>query len=282
MSALTTGSTTRLSAAEVIARLHQQKAVRAAKSRRRTAGVWFTRLAILASFVFAWEWASASGTINAAFFSQPSAILEYMGKALMDGSALENGIVTLREMALAFVIGSVAGIAFALLRVSFPYFSDVSGPYITVLNALPRVALAPMFVIWFGLGEESKVALAVSLVVFIVMITTEAGTRSIEQEYITAMRAMGANRGQIFRRVLLPGSVPSIFAGLRLAVVYSLLGVVFGEMLAANAGLGQQIQYFGSTFRTDGVLGTVLFLALIALALNWIVALAETRLSRWR
>lgn len=282
MSILTTDPGTRMSASEVLERLRQQKAARASKDRRRTAGVWFTRLAILVTFVTLWEWASASGAINAAFFSQPTAIVEYMGNALMDGSALQNGLVTLREMALAFVIGSAAGIAFALLRVSFPYFSDVSGPYITVLNALPRVALAPMFVIWFGLGEESKVALAVSLVVFIVMITTEAGTRSIEQEYITAMRAMGANRGQIFRRVLLPGSIPSIFAGLRLAVVYSLLGVVFGEMLAANAGLGQQIQYFGSTFRTAGVLGTILFLAAIALALNWLVAAVEARLSRWR
>lgn len=271
-----------LTADEVMARLKQEETQRHRAHQRRWAAVWTLRLAILAAFLVAWEWASRNQTIDPAFFSRPSEVWTFVGDFIRSGDAWTNGIVTLREMSTAFLIGSSAGIAFALLRVNFPFLADVSGPFITTLNSLPRVALAPMFVIWFGLGESSKVALAVSLVVFIVMITTEAGARSIESEYIVAMRAMGASRAQIFRKVLLPGSVPSIFAGLRLAVVYSLLGVVFGEMLAANAGLGQQIQFYGSTFRTDGVLGTLVLLAALALILNYVVGVLEARFSRWR
>lgn len=266
----------------VFARLKLAEQARKQHRRKRGAAVWFTRVAILVVFLALWQWGADSGVIDTLFFSSPSLVWAFLVEIMTSSEIYGHIGVTLGELFLAFVIGSAAGVFIALLRSSFTFLSDVSGPYLTILNALPRVALAPMFIIWFGIGETSKVAIAVSMVFFIMMVGTEAGARSIEQEYVTSMRAMGATKAQVFVKLLLPATVPAIFGGLRLAVTYSLLGVVFGEMLASRAGLGQQIQYYASTFRTDGVFGLLLVLALIALALNALVVFIESRLLRWQ
>ena len=164
----------------------------------------------------------------------------------------------------------------------FNYLAEVSGPFLTILNVLPRVALAPMFIIWFGVGEGSKVALAVSLVFFILMLTTEAGIKSLDRELILTMRALGATDRQLFWKVMLPGAVPAIFGGMRLGVVYALLAVVVGEMIAARQGLGQRIAFYAGSFQAEGVLGTILVLAMIGLALNFVVARAEAALLKWK
>jgi NitT/TauT family transport system permease protein len=188
----------------------------------------------------------------------------------------------LRETLLGFTIGSLAGIGAGILRMQFPFAADVSSPFLTILNVLPRIALAPMFIIWFGIGEGSKVALAISLVFFILMLNTEAGIKSLDRELVVTMRALGATDRQLFWKVMLPGAVPAIFGGLRLGVVYALLAVVVGEMISARMGLGQRISFYAASFRSEGVLGTILVLAVIGLALNFIVAQAEARLLRWK
>jgi NitT/TauT family transport system permease protein len=139
-----------------------------------------------------------------------------------------------------------------------------------------------MFIIWFGVGEGSKVALAVSLVFFILMLSTEAGIKSLDRELVLTMRALGATDRQLFWKVMLPGAVPAIFSGLRLGVVYSLLAVVVGEMISAQLGLGQRIAFYAASFRAEGVLGTILVLAMIGLVLNYAVSRAEAALLKWK
>jgi NitT/TauT family transport system permease protein len=266
----------------VLETLRRSEAEREARRFRRACWVWAARALVLVLFVGSWEWAIRAKVLDPFFFSQPSAIGMFLVEEFRDGSIWAHVLVTLRETLAGFALGAAAGIAAGIVRMQFPFAAEVSNPFLTILNVLPRVALAPMFIIWFGVGEGSKVALAVSLVFFILMLNTEAGIKSLDRELILTMRALGATNRQLFWKVMLPGAVPSIFGGMRLGVVYALLAVVVGEMISARMGLGQRIAFYAASFRAEGVLGTILVLAMIGLALNFVVARAEAILLRWK
>jgi NitT/TauT family transport system permease protein len=266
----------------VLATLRKSEADRLSRWRVRTFWVWTSRAIVLAVFLGSWEWAVDARLIDPFFFSQPSAIGRFLMDEVRDGSIWPHVLVTLRETLVGFAIGAAAGVAAGIVRMQFPFVADVSNPFLTILNVLPRVALAPMFIIWFGVGEGSKVALAVSLVFFILMLNTEAGIRSLDRELVVTMRALGATDRQLFWKVMLPGAVPAIFSGMRLGVVYALLAVVVGEMISARMGLGQRIAFYAASFRAEGVLGTILVLAMIGLGLNFVVVRAESMLLRWK
>ncbi|HEX2888124.1 ABC transporter permease [Vineibacter terrae] len=266
----------------VLDTLARSEADRRARRRRRTAWVWAARAIVLGLFVGLWQWTVDIGAIDPFFFSQPRAIAGFLVEEVRDGSIWPHVLVTLRETLVGFAVGAGGGVAAGIVRMQFPFVADVSNPFLTILNVLPRVALAPMFIIWFGVGEGSKVALAVSLVFFILMLNTEAGIRSLDRELVLTMRALGATDRQLFWKVMLPGAVPAIFGGLRLGVVYALLAVVVGEMISAHMGLGQRIAFHAASFRAEGVLGTILVLAVIGLGLNLAVVRAEQVLLRWR
>ncbi len=269
-------------AERVLETLQKSEADRLSRRRVRTFWVWTTRTIVLVVFLGAWEWAVDAKLIDPFFFSQPSAIGRFLLEEVHDGSIWPHVLVTLRETLVGFAIGAAAGVAAGIVRMQFPFAADVSNPFLTILNVLPRVALAPMFIIWFGVGEGSKVALAVSLVFFILMLNTEAGIRSLDRELVVTMRALGATDRQLFWKVMLPGAVPAIFGGMRLGVVYALLAVVVGEMISARMGLGQRIAFYAASFRAEGVLGTILVLAMIGLGLNFVVVRAESMLLRWK
>ncbi len=266
----------------VIETLKRSEDLRRAARRQRAVWVWAGRAAVLTLFLGLWELAIVRGWIDPFFFSQPSAIGHFLVEEFREGSIWPHVIVTVRETLAGFAIGASAGIGFGILRMQFSYLAEVSNPFLTILNVLPRVALAPMFIIWFGVGEGSKVALAVSLVFFILMLNTEAGIKSLDRELVVTMRALGATDRQLFWKVMLPGAVPAIFGGMRLGVVYALLAVVVGEMIAARMGLGQRIAFYAASFRAEGLLGTILVLAMIGLMLNFVVARAEAVLLRWK
>jgi NitT/TauT family transport system permease protein len=266
----------------VLDTLAKSEAERLSRRRVRTFWVWATRAIVLALFLGLWQGAVDARLIDPFFFSQPSAIGRFLEEEVRDGSIWPHVIVTLSETLVGFAIGAAAGVAAGIVRMQFPFAADVSNPFLTILNVLPRVALAPMFIIWFGVGEGSKVALSVSLVFFILMLNTEAGIRSLDRELILTMRALGATDRQLFWKVMLPGAVPAIFGGMRLGVVYSLLAVVVGEMISARMGLGQRIAFYAASFRAEGVLGTILVLAIIGLALNFVVVRAESLLLKWK
>jgi NitT/TauT family transport system permease protein len=268
--------------ADVLDTLERKEAARMGRRRRRIFWVWIARVVLIVLIVGAWEWAIRAGLIDAFFFSQPSAIGTFLVEEFREGSIWPHVAATLRATVTGFAIGAAAGVAAGIVRMQFPFVADVSDPYLTILNVLPRVALAPMFIIWFGVGESSKIALAVSLVFFILMLNTEAGIRSLDRELIITMRALGATDRQLFWKVMLPGAVPAIFGGMRLGVVYALLAVVVGEMIAARQGLGQRIAFYAASFRAEGVLGTILVLACIGLLLNLAVARTEVKLLRWK
>ena len=161
-------------------------------------------------------------------------------------------------------------------------FHRAAEPYLTLLNAMPRIALAPLFLLWFGLGIGSKIAAGVSLTFFIVLAATVAGIRGVNSDHLILSKALGATPQQVFIKVTLPSAVPVIFAGLRLGLIFALLGVVGAELIAAEHGLGQTLAYLQSTLRMDGVMVLLLLLALIGLSITSLMNRLERSLLGWQ
>ncbi len=168
-----------------------------------------------------------------------------------------------------------------LLLARYRLIGQAFDPYLTFVNAIPRVALAPLFLLWFGIRELSKVALAASIVFFVLEVITRSAVVMVDRDLLTIARLMGANSRQTFIRVVLPSIVPAIFGGFRLGIVYALLGAVLGEMLAAQSGLGQQLTLSAGLFRTDAVIGLMVVMGLLAAAINLAMTRIERRLLRW-
>lgn len=241
----------------------------------------FARLLLLVIVLGAWELCARQGWINVFFTSSPSQIAGFLWQTFASGSIFIDIAYTLSETIVGFLLGVVAGIALGLVLGRWRYTDSVLDPFLTFLNSMPRIALAPLFILWFGIGPGSKVILSISLVFFIMTINTRAGLRNIEHDWIVVTRLLGASVRDTYRHVLIPAAIPMIFAGARLALVYSLLGAVVGELLSAQHGLGQEIAYYSGVFQVDAVLGYVVVLAIMSVALNAILLAFESRVTRW-
>lgn len=249
----------------------------------RATPVWLGRIITLALLVGVWEYLSAHQMINQLFFGRPSKIAVFLFNGLfVEGQLIEHTVWTMGSTLAAFILGSGAGILVGLLFVAFPRAEQFLDPIFAGLNALPRIALAPLFLLWFGLGVASKIALGFSLTFFIVLGSTIAGARAVNLDHITLARTLGASASQVFRRITLPGAVPTVFAGLRLGLIYALLGVVGGEIIAAQKGLGQMLSFLAGTFQINGVFAVLFLLAVLATSLTWLMTTLELHLLRWR
>lgn len=240
-------------------------------------------LVFLMVFISAWEFASARGWLDATFFGRPSEIARYLYRGFLSEHNLWLDLgYTLLGTAVSFVLGSVLAILLGLVFVTWPRSERAADPYLTLLNAMPRIALVPLFLLWFGLGIGSKIAVGTSLSFFIVLANTVAGIRGVSGDLLTLTRSLGASPLQLFMQVTLPSAVPVIASGLRLALVYSMLGVVGAELIAAEHGLGQQLAYMQSTFNMNGVMGLLLALALLGVIVTSSMSRLERRLLKWQ
>ncbi|MBF9235500.1 ABC transporter permease [Microvirga alba] len=244
--------------------------------------VWTLRLGFLVALLAVWHYAVQWGYVPEFYISTPTKTALFLWKYIAGGEIFVDASYTIYETLMGFSIGSVAGIVSGLLLARFTTADRVLSPFLSGFNALPRVALAPLFILWFGIGTESKIVLAFSLVFFITLVNTNAGARATDSDIMMMARAMGATSRQTYLKVVLPYAIPSIFAGLRLAAVYALLGAVVGEMLAAQHGWGRQITYYSQTFEVAGVFGLLVVLATFSIGLNYLMVLAEQRLLRWK
>lgn len=236
----------------------------------------------LAVFLLLWEWVSAIRFIDPLFIGRPSGVARYLWNAFADGTIPIEAMWTLGATILAFALGSAAGIAFGLLFAVFPRLERIIDPVFSGLNSLPRVALAPLFLLWFGLGIASKVALGFSLTFFIVLSNTLAGARSVDRDFLVLSETLGASKATMFFKVTLPSAVPTMFAGLKLGLIYALLGVTAGEIIASQHGLGQQLTFLASAFDTNGVFGVLAVLGVLGALLTKGMTALEARLLRWR
>lgn len=242
----------------------------------------FYRLVVLAAVLAIWEGAASLGLVTEFTMSRPSRIFAWLGGALVDGFFWTNVIVTVRETLLGLFIGAVLGVASGFVLAQWRGVFRLLEPFIMALYSLPRVALAPLFLVWFGIGEGSKVALAASLVYFVLLLNTYTGILEIDRNLINAVRTMGASRTFIARRVLFPASLTFIFAGLRISIGLALIGTIVGEMIAGQYGLGQMISRAGNMFDTAQVFGIIIVLAVLAVLASEGMKLLERWVMRWR
>ncbi|KPH82935.1 ABC transporter permease [Bosea vaviloviae] len=216
------------------------------------------------------------------FFSTPIAVLSRTWTQLTGGEIYWHLGITLTETVLAFVIGSAAGILFGFVFARNDLLAAVFDPYIKASNALPRVVLAPIFALWFGLGIWSKVALGFTLVFFIVFFNVYQGVREVSPTVLANARMLGMNERQLFRHVYWPSALTWMFSSLHTSVGFALVGAVVGEYLGSSAGLGYKIHEAESVFDVTGVFSGMLILAIFVIMIDSLVTMVERKLLVWR
>lgn len=248
---------------------------------RSTVLVVGCRLALLAVVLTAWQLMSGP-VLDRTLVSSPTQVWHQLVTWSADGTLWSNTWITIKEVSLGYVFGAVTGAVAGFLITSAALLARVLDPFIMGLYSIPKVALAPLFIVWFGIGLEMKVVLAAATVFFLVFINTAHGVREIDPALLDAARLMGANRRDLLFKVTLPGSMSGVITGLRVSVPYALIGAVIGELVASNQGLGYLINNSASEFDTAGVFAALIVLSVIAAILNQGVTLLSHRSSRWK
>jgi NitT/TauT family transport system permease protein len=243
---------------------------------RRGAVLWL-QFALAAALLGLWQVLARFQILDPFFFSRPSDIAARIGQWMTSGSLWTHLAVTLEEAFLAFVLGAALGVGLGFLLARRPLLSAVLHPYIRMLNALPRVVLAPIFLLWFGLGIWSKVALGVTLVFFVVFSNTYQGVRDVDPVILNNARLLGASERQLIRHVLLPSALSWIFSSLHVSIGFAMVGAVVGEYLGAARGIGYLIQQAEGVLDTTGVFAGMVVLSVVVL----LVAQGVERLERW-
>ncbi|PUA32084.1 MAG: hypothetical protein B9J98_04325 [Candidatus Terraquivivens tikiterensis] len=245
------------------------------------------RLIFLTALLFLWE-ALAGGLhpslslLDPFYSSSPSRIARELYVLFFQENILKDVLVTLGEAFSGLAMGIASGVALGLL---FAYSDTVSStlePFLSALNSIPRPALAPLVIFWFGIGIFSKIFLAWSIVFFVIFYNTYLGIRSIDPDILNVMRVMGASRLQTMRIVILPSVASWIFAGLRLSVSYALIGAIIGEFVGATAGVGYQLIYAEGLLMSDRLYALVFVVGIMGATVVEVAKRIEGKLLRWR
>jgi NitT/TauT family transport system permease protein len=266
----------------------QVSAAAAARSavRRRTALVWAGRIGLAVFVLGGWQAFTAWGIVDPFFFGQPSGI----AKRLVDlfrhgtefGSFYSNIWTTIQEALVGFALGAVTGVVFGVALGQSRFLADVLGPYIKMVNAIPRIVLGSIFIVAFGIGVLPKILLAAVLVFFIVFFNAFQGVREVDRNILANTRVLGASQLQIIRHVTVPSALTWIIASLHSAFGFAIVGALVGEVLGAQSGLGLVIKTAQNNFDPNGVFATMLVISVIVLGAEWLIGKLEHRLLSWR
>lgn len=246
---------------------------------------WLIRgaqLAILLALLGIWQLIGTQQLLEPVLAKTPGQSWDYFASALQSGELWTHTKATMAAVLIAWILAGAAGVIVGLALGLVPIAERIVDPFFDAANAMPRLALAPLFIVMFGVTMSAKIALAVTLVFFIVCSGARAGVKSTDEEWLRLSTVMDATRTQVFFKILFPVAVPAIFAGLRLGLIYSLLGVVGSELISARDGLGQLVAVYSSQFRMEAVYAILILLAIIAVILNQLMAIAERFLLRWQ
>lgn len=244
--------------------------------------VRFYQVGLFFGSLLAWEGLVGTNVIDEFFFSRPSFIFLRVVEWLAKGEIYRHLSITLLETLLAFIIGTVLGIGVGLWLALTPTALRVLDPYIKAFNAIPRVILAPIFTLWFGLGITSKVALGVTLVFFLAFFNTYQGIREVNPVVLANARMLGASRPHLLWHVYLPSTAGWIISSLRSSIGFAVVGAVVGEYMGSAAGLGYVIAQAEGVFDTTGVFAGMVLLVVFVLILDLIVSQVERRILAWR
>lgn len=250
-------------------------------ARRHLALVVGLRVLIVVGVLAAWQFASGR-LVDEFWISNPVLVVERLVEWFQDGTIWRNTRPTLVAMVIGFGIGAFAGVCAGLLLGSSKLLGEVAEPFLTALYSLPKVALAPLLILWVGIGVSSKILLAAISVFFLVFYNSYAGVASIDRDLVNTARVMGAEGRTLVQKVMLPSVAPAIFTGLRVAVPYALIGAVVAELIASSEGLGYLIRQSTGVFDTSGTFAALLVLAAIAVIINRIVVRLDSVTTRWR
>jgi len=256
------------------------------QARRRVLLIWLARAATLVVVIGGWQLFATLKIVSPFFFGQPSGIVHQLADWAEHGTEFGSiwlqVWVTMKEAVLGFVFGVAGGVIFGILLGQIRSLAEVLSPYIKALNALPRIVLGSIFVVWLGLGTASKVMLASVLVFFVVFFNAFQGVREVDPNFVANVRVLGASRLQIVRNVVLPSALTWIIASLHVAFGFAIIGAIVGEFLGAQQGLGLVISSAQNNFNANGVFAAMLIIAVIALTAEGLISQLERRLLAWR
>jgi NitT/TauT family transport system permease protein len=264
-----------------------QRSGAAQPGRRSTSGgallVWATRIVFLVLVVGSWQVLTENGTINPAFSGEPSQIWSSFIQLFGTSTLASDLQTTMYETLAGFVISVVLGIVVAYWMVRIPFLDRTFSPLATAANAVPRIALMPVFIIWFGLGPDSKIFNVVSFVFFLVLINSLGAFQQAQadRDLLLLARVLGFSEQQRMRKFILPAAVPVLFGTMELALIYSFTGAIIGEMLGGYNGLGVTIETDANALNTNGYFAVVLLVVIITLLLVQILRFIRRRLLRW-
>ena len=241
-------------------------------------GAWLVSAILLVSF---WQWYTKAFDVSPALFPSPLSVWQSLRANFADGTFVNDLAVTMREVTIGFVVGSLVGFLLALLISEFRPVRTIVYPYVIGLQSVPKSALAPMFLIWFGFGIESKVMLVMFTVFFPVLVNTLSGIERTDPDQLEMLRAYCGRRWRIFLRVKLPSALPSLFAGLELAIVLAMIAAVVAELIGAVGGLGYRIQIDNTNLDMAGEFAALLVLSVTGSILHAIVRLTGQRVVFW-
>ena len=240
------------------------------------------RLLVLAVILLGTELGVRYGVLSSLFFSGPTEIFTAFQNQFAQGMLVPNVGITVFETLLGLVAGSLSGMAVGLVLPQMRILSRVFEPFLMVLNGIPVIVIAPLFILWLGLGISSKIGISVYIVFFATFIPVYTASLQLERAFVDALRVMGASRWQIFWKVVVPSSMPSVYTGLKISSGLALIGAVIGEFVASRSGLGYMILYASGTLDTPTLYLGIITLAVFAAALSFAVDAMGPLLVHWR
>lgn len=244
-------------------------------------GVAVGRIVLTVVLLGIWQF-GAGRLFDPFFFGTPLAIFKQLTKEVVDAGFYHDLWVTAIEMTAGFGIGAGGGIVLGVLLARWTYVANVVDPFLLALNSIPRIALAPMLIVWFGIDMASKIFLSATLVFFITFFNTLAGIRSVDQALCDVARVQGATDWQIFTKVMLPSASVWIMTGIKMSLPFALVGVIIGEFLVSSQGLGYRLNAYSTSYNTVGALSMIIIMMVLMMLLTAAVDRLEARLMRWR
>lgn len=244
--------------------------------------IWFGRIAIFAVVIIVWQLVVGHSNVARFFLGSPDKVAMRIVTWFVSGTIYKHLGITLLETLLSFFLGAALALIVGLWLALNATASSILDPYLKAINTMPRLILAPIFSVWFGLGIWSKVALAITIVFFIVFFNVYQGIKEVSPVLLANVRMLGAGPKQLIKRVYLPSAMTWVFSSLHLSIGMAFVGAVIGEYLGSAAGVGYLILQAESTFDIDSVLAGIITLTACALVLDYGVTLVETRLLVWK
>lgn len=252
------------------------------KRRRKTRMIHVAQWGILVVLLAAWEILARLGVIDSFLLSSPSRMLSTLTELIRTGEIWIHLGTTLGETIAGFVIGSIMGVVLAIALWWSDTLNRILDPYLVILNALPKIALGPVLIVWIGAGMPAIITMTLLVSVIVTMVTVLGGFLSVEQAKLTLLRSFGATKLQCFTMVVFPGALPTTVSAMKLGIGMSWVGVIVGEFLVSRAGLGYLIVYGGQVFKLDLVMAATAVLCVFAALMYLMIAAFEKRLRKRR